>query len=63
MGPAIAYSNQLDLPLCLPQLNVPPAISAIIPGLFEFRQFPAVSIPISAIRDDRWQFGQWDPPN
>jgi hypothetical protein len=31
LGPAIDYSNQLDLALGLPQLNVSPAISAIIP--------------------------------
>src|SRR5437764_10301528 len=46
-----------------------PAIECVASNLgnyswaFETRQFSAISIPISAITNDSWQFGQWDPPN
>jgi hypothetical protein len=33
---------------------VSPAIPAFIPGPFEISEFPAVSIPISVTRDERW---------
>ena len=52
-GPAIDYSNLLGLKVCFPQLNVLPAILAIIPRQFQF--------PISAIPNYKWQVGQWDP--
>jgi hypothetical protein len=36
LGPAIDYSNLLGLKVCFPQLNVSPAILAIIPRQFQF---------------------------